>query len=146
MNLYDSDYPKWVAAQIGTLRVLTPHPTLDTEHIIEELEAILGDVKSEITTRLVIMFVHLIKLKAQPGDPSSRVWMVTIVEQARQINRRLEGSKSLTGYFEDEIAGAYSDALKQVSILLDIDPTSLPGDLETYSNDVRKHIRAARKP
>ncbi|QJD29275.1 DUF29 family protein [Methylococcus geothermalis] len=61
-NLYDTDHVAWLHQQAELLKSgrLT---AVDTAHLIEELEAEVGHDERELNKRLLVLLIHLLKLR-----------------------------------------------------------------------------------
>lgn len=91
--LYDEDLLAWAERQADHLRA-GQLDRLDVEHLIEELEAMAGNLRRELKNRLRILLAHLLQWQAQPKR-RSRSWAATIAEQRDQIEALLEENPSL---------------------------------------------------
>ena len=76
--LYDEDLLAWAERQADHLRA-GQLDRLNVEHLIEELEAMTGNLRRELKNRLRILLAHLLHWQAQPKR-RSRSWAATIAE------------------------------------------------------------------
>ncbi len=106
---YDSDFYGWTKEQANLLRSgnLTQ---LDIVNLLEEIESMGNSQRSELESRLEVLFLHLLKWKYQPSH-RGRSWQLTIAEQRRKIARRLLKSPSLRHELAEMTADAYGDAI-----------------------------------
>ncbi|MDD1650135.1 MAG: DUF29 domain-containing protein [Methylococcaceae bacterium] len=92
-NLYESDFFGWTQRQSELLRA-GRFEEVDTEHLIEEIEAMGRSERQQLTRRLEILLTHLLKWRYQP-DFRGRSWQLTIIEQRRRIAKLLAANPSL---------------------------------------------------
>lgn len=107
---YDTDFLVWLVAQAELLRA-KEFDRLDLEHLIEEIEAMAGQLKRELAHRLEILLIHLLKLKYQPARASNG-WRGTVSEQRRRIKRLLKDMPSLANLIDAYLLDAYPDAVE----------------------------------
>ena len=119
--LYDEDLLAWAERQADHLRA-GQLDRLDVEHLIEELEAMAGNLRRELKNRLRILLAHLLQWQAQPKR-RSRSWAATIAEQRDQIEALLEENPSLRRSLDEVAWSAYSRAVRLATI-----ETGLPRD------------------
>ena len=106
---YDTDFLVWLEAQAELLRA-KEFDRLDLEHLIEEIDAMAGQLKRELAHRLEILLIHLLKLKYQPARASNG-WRGTVGEQRRRIKRLLKEMPSLANLIDAYLLDAYQDAV-----------------------------------
>ena len=104
-TLYDRDLLAWAEQQAAQLRA-GQLDQVDMEHLIEEIEAMAGNLRRELKSRLRVLLAHLLKWQFQPRR-RSRSWAATIAEQRAQIEDLLEESPSLREHL-DEVAEGLS--------------------------------------
>ena len=76
---------------------------LDLDTLVRELEAMGGNERRELKSRLETLMMNLLKCQFQP-EPKSRAWLGAVREQRSEIQRILEQSPSL-----DEVVAEYAD-------------------------------------
>ncbi len=106
---YDSDVALWVERQVYLLRTGN-FSQLDLDNLIEELEAINNRDRREISSRLVVLIVHLLKCQSQP-ERKSGSWRSSIREQRSEIAALLEESPSNCRLIPDKVRKAYKPAV-----------------------------------
>lgn len=123
---YETDFYAWAKAQAALLRE-EELAELDLPNLAEELEAMGRHERRELTNRLRVLLMHLLKWQFQP-DLRSRSWRNTINNQRDEIAALLDDSPSLKVEIEDCIAAAYSRARAQeeTGLLLPVFPESCP--------------------
>ncbi|HWP00561.1 MAG TPA: DUF29 domain-containing protein [Methylococcus sp.] len=125
-NLYEIDRAAWLEKQAALLKA-GKLSDIDTTHLIEELEAEMGNYKRELYRRFRVLIAHLLKWKYQP-DQRSPSWKGTIRIQRRDIERLLKENPSLRRFVKEEIENAYPEAVElaadETALLEDIFPAS----------------------
>jgi len=107
-NLYENDFYGWTQKQSELLRT-GRIAEVDTEHLIEELEAMGRGERQQLTRRLEILLTHLLQGRYQP-DFRGRSGQLTILEQRRRIAKLLAANPSLQTELEACFLDAYDDA------------------------------------
>ena len=107
-KLYESDFYGWIQEQSELLRA-GRIAEVDTEHLIEELEAMGRGERQQLTRHLEILLTHLLKWRYQP-DFRGRSWQLTTLEQRRRIAKLLAANPSLQTELEACFLDAYDDA------------------------------------
>jgi Domain of unknown function DUF29 len=90
---YEEDFYAWSIEQSRLLRS-GDLSAVDAANIAEEIESMGRSDRRELKSRLVILIMHLLKWRHQPGA-RSRSWSATIDEQRLQIEGILAESPSL---------------------------------------------------
>jgi hypothetical protein len=83
-TLYQSDYYTWARQQADMLRE-GRFDDLDAAHLIEELEAMGASERRELTNRLTVLLMHLLKWQFQPARRGA-AWSLTIRVQRLDIS------------------------------------------------------------
>ena len=108
-KLYESDFFAWTQDQADALRRRSVNE-LDWENLLEEVDGLGKQQRSELRNHLIVLLVHLLKWRVQP-ERRGRSWELTIREQRKQAERVLRGSPSLKPEFETILAEAYETAV-----------------------------------
>ncbi len=108
-TLYERDFYAWASEQAALLRA-GKFSAADMENIAEEIESMGRAERNELTNRLAVLLMHLLKWALQP-DRRERSWTLTIREQRRQVARNIKQNQSLRPQLEDIMADAYGDAV-----------------------------------
>jgi hypothetical protein len=108
-SLYDRDFYAWANTQAALLRA-GKLDQADIENIAEEIESMGRTEKRELTSRLAVLLMHLLKWQFQP-ERRTRSWRLTIEEQRRQTLRHLRDNPSLKPSLPETINDAYGDAV-----------------------------------
>ena len=90
---YEDDFYGWTVEQSRLLRA-GELSAIDAANIAEEIESMGRSDRRELKSRLVVLVMHLLKWRHQPGS-RSRSWSATIDEQRLQIEGILGESPSL---------------------------------------------------
>jgi len=90
---YEEDFYAWTVEQ-GRLLRSGELSAIDVANIAEEIEGMGRSDRRELKSRLVVLVMHLLKWRHQPGG-RSRSWSATIDEQRLQVEGILGESPSL---------------------------------------------------
>ncbi len=133
---YETDFYGWTQEQAGLLRS-GQLSELDTQNLLEEIEAMGTSAENELESRLEVLFIHLLKWKFQ-SERQGRSWKLTIEEQRRKIERRLKKSPSLKHKLPDILEDAYGDAIigaeRETNIKRNVFPDNCPWTFEQIIN------------
>lgn len=129
---YDSDFYDWTRRQAALLRARR-FAELDTEHLAEEIESMGRSERNQLTRRLELLLVQLLKWQYQPAL-RGRSWELTIAEQRRRIARLLRNDPSLEPLLPALLADAYEDAryaaMQETGLALTSFPAACPYSVE----------------
>ncbi len=107
-TLYETDFHAWANEQAALLRA-GRLPDADIENIAEEIECMGRGEKRELTNRLTILFVHLLKWRYQPA-PRGNSCGRTIEHQRIHLQDHLADNPGLASHLDEAIASAYRHA------------------------------------
>jgi len=107
-TLYDQDFYAWANQQAQLLRA-GKLSEADIEHIAAEIDSMGKTEKRELTNRLSVLLLHLLKWQYQPARRGAS-WEVTIRNQRRALARHLADNPSLKPKVGEATADAYGDA------------------------------------
>lgn len=127
-TLYGTDFYAWARQQAQLLRT-EELEKLDLPNLIEELEAMSLRERRELTSRLIILLMHLLKWQYQPtphGRAQPRSWLNTISTQRQKLELLLEDSPSLRREVAERLAYAYPRACLQASRETGLPPATFP--------------------
>jgi hypothetical protein len=105
---YETDFYAWTLEQARLLRA-GEFSAIDAANIAEEIESMGRSDRRELQSRLVVLTMHLLKWRQQPGI-RSRSWSATIDEQRLQIENVMAESPSLRPAAAGMLAQAYAIA------------------------------------
>lgn len=132
LSLHDQDFYAWTRRQSSLLKH-GQFAELDLMHLIDEVEDMGSNVHRQLTSRLEVLLMHLLKWQFQPA-PQGKSWMLTIAEQRRRIAKLLRKNPSLKAQLEETMADAYEDArhsaMLETGLELSRFPESCPYRLE----------------
>lgn len=108
-SLYDRDFYAWANEQAGLLRAgkLTQ---ADIENIAEEIESMGKTEKRELTSRLTVLLLHLLKWQYQPVRRGAS-WEATVRIQRRDLSVHMKDNPSLRPKIPEAIEQAYGNAV-----------------------------------
>ncbi|MFN8488358.1 MAG: DUF29 domain-containing protein [Caldilineaceae bacterium] len=92
-TLYQQDFYAWTQQQAALLQA-EELEQLDLPNLMEEIEAMGISQRNEITSRLIVLLMHLLKLRYQQRRHTNS-WRKTIRTQRRNIEIVLQSSPSL---------------------------------------------------
>ena len=129
-KLYDQDFLAWTRDQADALRRRSSNE-LDWENLLEEVESLGKQQRSELRNHLIVLLVHLLKWRLQP-DRRSRSWALTIAEQRRESERMVVENPSLKPELDDLLESAYRiarlRAARQSRLSIKVFPDDNPFD------------------
>ncbi|MFO1431361.1 MAG: DUF29 domain-containing protein [Candidatus Competibacteraceae bacterium] len=119
---YDQDYYGWTLQQAALLRA-GKLSEIDIQHLAEEIESLGRSERRQLTNRLEVLLLHLLKWCYQPHrrEIDGNSWLRSIREQRRRIPKLLRDNPSLQSVIAACLADAYDDARYGAS-----DETGLP--------------------
>ena len=112
-EIYDRDFNEWLEITANLLKE-NKFDQLDLANLIIEIKAMGKNNQRELTSRLIILIMHLLKWKYQP-EKKSKSWLSTINEQRLQLELLLEQNPSLKNKIPDIIEKCYAKARKMAS-------------------------------
>jgi hypothetical protein len=117
-GLYDTDLVEWSERQADLLRRVAAGEKVneppDWMNIAEEIAALGKNQGRELSTRIAVILLHLMKLEASPAAEPRAGWRDTIRQQRDEIERLLADAPSLRARIPAvvarEIVGAWTRA------------------------------------
>jgi hypothetical protein len=111
-DLYSRDLNLWIMETIDLLQKGN-FDGVDIDNLIQELVAMGGRDKREVTNRLTTIIEHLLKLIYWDGERvnNQRVWTSTIKTQRIKLLKVLQQSPSLNNYLKDNYPECLLDAM-----------------------------------
>ncbi|MFI4963865.1 MAG: DUF29 domain-containing protein [Caulobacterales bacterium] len=107
-KLYERDFFAWTQDQADALRRRSVNE-LDWENLLEEVESMGRQARSELRSHLIVLLTHLLKWRFQP-DRRSRSWTFSILEQRREAERMVLENPSLKPELAEILADGYRTA------------------------------------
>jgi hypothetical protein len=135
---YDEDFYAWSREQADLLRA-GKVVDADLENIAEEIESMGKMEKRELTSRLTVLILHLVKWRFQPAK-RSRSWRLSVEGQRLDIEDLLQDNPSLRPVVADLIEQAWRraliDAQKETGLEASVFPSRCPwGPDQILSDD-----------
>ena len=124
--LYQKDYYGWLQENAQLIRE-RKFSEIDTENLIEELESMGKSEKRELSSRLTVLLMHLLKWRYQ-SVRRSMSWRNTIAVRRIDIRELLEDSPSLKNEITDKIAVAYEKAVLAAEVETGIEKHNFPAE------------------
>lgn len=111
--LYDTDYQCWLDQTVTYLRA-QDFSNLDLENLIEEIESLGRSDKHAISSYLMRLCEHLLKIKYWESEREScfRGWDLEIANFRLQIQEQLDTSPSLKSFLKDNFLKQYQNGRK----------------------------------
>jgi hypothetical protein len=112
-SLYDTDYQRWLDQTVSQLRA-HDFNNLDLENLIEEIASLGKSDKRAISSYLMRLCEHLLKLKYWEAERELcfKGWDLEIANFRLQIRAILKDSPSLKKYLDENFLAEYSSARK----------------------------------
>lgn len=135
-NLYEQDCCAWVEVQIELLKK-GYFDKLDIENIIEELVSVGNSERNKLVSHLVILMLHMLKIKYQPCR-KSKLWDLSI-KNARYcalntLKKNSSLKSSLPYLFEEAYFSARLEAAKETGQEEEMFPEICPWTVEEILN------------
>jgi len=112
-TIYDHDILLWVETTVAKLKA-RDFEHLDIENLIEELKDLGKSEKRALESNLMVLLIHLLKLKIQHDAPETMKgsWYDSVDEHRQRVQDDLFKTPSLKFYLLISITQAYSSARK----------------------------------
>lgn len=126
-SLYDTDYQLWLRQTVLQLKAHDFH-NLDLENLIEEIESLGKSDKRAISSYLMRLCEHLLKVKYWESERSIcfRGWALEINNFRSEIMLILQDSPSLKQFLEEHFPVAYTKARKNLLKVLQLPGSVIP--------------------
>ena len=123
-NLYETDFYAWTIKQADLIKHHSL-ANLDLVHLQEELQIMGATERRELSNRLTILIMHLLKWKYQSAKQCKR-WELIIKEQRLEVADHLRINPSLKSKADEYIAAAYKKATLKAAIETKLSEKSFP--------------------
>lgn len=139
-SLYDTDYQLWLAQTVTQLRS-NDFGHIDLENLIEELESLGKSDKWAISSYLMRLCEHLLKIRYWQSEREAcfRGWDLEVANFRLQIQAILKDSPSLKNYLDESFQTEYKNArklfLKASQLKADLIPETPDFTLEQALNE-----------
>jgi hypothetical protein len=135
-TLYDTDFYAWANEQAALLRAGRLSEA-DIENIAEEIESMGKSERRELTSRLTVLLVHLLKWRYQPTY-RGKSWKLTIEQQRYRLEGHLKDNPSLKSQLTELMVNAYwlarTDAAQETGLDRDSFPLTCPFTFDEAMN------------
>lgn len=125
-TLYERDFHAWLNDQAAKLRARS-HNDLDWDNLAEEVESVGRSQKNEISDRLGVLLMHLLKWEHQPSR-RGHGWQSTISEQRLHLQKLLTTSPSLRRYPDETLDWSYRWAARRAAYETGLPEKTFPRD------------------
>lgn len=127
-NLYERDFYAWTQVQSKLIRC-GQWADLDVPNLVEEIESLGRQQRSELRNRLSVLLAHLLKWEYQQ-EKRSRSWRSTIRIQRIDIADLMGDSPSLKPYLEEAVSSAYKKAKIAAATETGLPETTFPANCD----------------
>lgn len=112
-SLYDTDYQLWIDQTIAQLKA-QEFREIDLENLIEEIESLGRSEKHAISSYLMRLCEHLLKIKYWESERETcfRGWDIEVANFRLLIQELLETSPSLKSFLQDIFSKQYKNGRK----------------------------------
>lgn len=126
-SLYETDYQLWLDQTVAQLRA-KDFNQIDLENLIEEIESLGRSDKRAISSYLMRLCEHLLKLKywESERDACFRGWVLEINNFRSEIELILQDSPSLKRFLEENFPSAYQKARKNLLKVMPLPQDFIP--------------------
>ena len=113
LELYDTDYQLWLNQTVAQLKA-QDFSQIDLENLIEEIESLGRSEKHAISSYLMRLCEHLLKIKYWESEREMclRGWKREVINFRLQIQEELEDSPSLRSFLQNIFAKQYKNGRK----------------------------------
>jgi hypothetical protein len=120
-SLYDVDYQCWLDENVAQLKAGN-FGNLDLENLIEEIESLGKRDKRAISSYLLRLCEHLLKLKywTSERDLCFRGWVLEVNNFRSEIELILQDSPSLRSFLSESFLALYQKAGKNMLKVIDL--------------------------
>jgi CRISPR/Cas system CMR-associated protein Cmr5 small subunit len=127
VSLYDIDFQCWLDQTVAQLRA-HDFNNLDLENLIEEIESLGRSEKHTISSYLMRLCEHLLKIKYWESEREMclRGWKREVINFRLQIQEALETSPSLKSFLQDVFVKQYKNGRKLFLNASELDARLIP--------------------
>ena len=128
-SLYDTDYQLWLDHTVSQLKA-QDFSQIDLENLIEEIESLGRSDKHAISSYLMRLCEHLLKIKYWESERELclRGWKREVINFRLQIQEALETSPSLKLFLQDVFVKQYRNGRKLFLNASELDARLIPPD------------------
>ena len=130
---YDEDFYAWTQEQAAELRragAERNNAPIDWQNVAEEIESMGRSERSELSSRLTVLLIHVMKWLECPDlrERCERGWRLTIMEQREKLADALDDSPSLRPYAAEVFYRSYQRARPRAAAEADVPVSRFPTD------------------
>lgn len=127
ISLYDTDYQRWLEQTSAQLKA-KDFSNLDLENLIEEIESLGRSDKRAISSYLLRLCEHVLKLKYWESERELCFsgWLLEINNFRSEIELILRDSPSLKPFISERFLSVYQKARKSMVKAIALPPNSIP--------------------
>ncbi len=133
-DLYDVDFFEWTQRTADLLR-RGRFREMDSEHAAEEIEDLGKRDFREVSSRLQVLLIHLLKWQLQRRK-RSRSWRASIGTQRAEIEGVLEQSPSLRPRARREVDRIYPRVIERAMLETGLPPESFPANCPFSAEEI----------
>jgi hypothetical protein len=134
LSLYDRDFYAWTQEQASLIKQRM-FDKLDIAHLYDEVEDMGKHEKRELSNRLTILLMHLLKWKYQ-SSRQSKSWIRTIKEQRLEVKEVLLENPSLKSLVDTYFDLSYEKAVLKAADETNMDEENFPDKCEWTLNQI----------
>jgi hypothetical protein len=125
--LYDTDYQCWIEETVAQLNVRNFH-NLDLENLIEEIESLGRSDKRAISSYLIRLCEHLLKIKYWQSERETyfRGWILEIGNFRAEIELILNDSPSLKPFLSEKFLSCYQKSRENLLKVMELSSDAVP--------------------
>lgn len=126
-SLYDTDYQLWLDQTVAQLKV-QDFSQIDLENLIEEIESLGRSDKRAISSYLMRLCEHLLKIKYWESERKTclRGWKLEVRNFRLQVQAILKDSPSLRNHLRENFLVEYQNGRKLFLDSSELDETLIP--------------------
>ena len=126
-SLYDADYQCWLDRTVSQLQQ-QDFSNLDLDHLIEEIESLGRSDKRSISSYLMRLCEHFLKLQYWESERENcfRGWKLEVANFRLQIQAILKDSPSLKNYLSENFVPEYRNGRKLFLNASELDARLIP--------------------
>ncbi|MCH9056267.1 DUF29 domain-containing protein [Parathermosynechococcus lividus] len=130
-SLYETDYQCWLNATVAQLKV-RDFDNLDLENLIEEIESLGKSEKRAISSYLMRLCEHFLKLKYWESERKNcfRSWKLEVANFRLKIQAILKDSPSLKNYLSENFDLEYRNGRKLFLNASELNANMIPQEPE----------------
>lgn len=132
---YEADFYQWSVETASALEERR-FDDVDLQHVAEEISDLGKSERREVSSRLAVIIVHLLKFGFQPEMQTSS-WANTLAIQREDLEEMLEDSPSLASRLSELIPRAYRKAVLLASEETGLLRSAFPPDCPFSESELR---------